>query len=321
MLGLNLDPITVATIQYIAPYVFGILAFLAVLFLWLSMSPSSRAPSERLKDYGNPAALPEKSENFDEPFVKRVVIPAFRSMLRFFSRFAPKQGLEESESLLRAAGSPMNLTGLDFTGLRLLIAAVAGVGYFILFGSSQDTSILLRNGLMLVALGYLMPIFVLRGKANGRRHDIARALPDALDMLTIGVEAGLSFEAALIRVCGQWDNALTVELRRSLADMQYGVSREDALVSMAERVDVPDLSAFVAVLVQSNQLGVSIADVLRSQSGQMRIKRRQRSEELARQASVKMVFPLVLFELPSLFVVILGPAIPPILEALQGMSG
>ncbi len=126
-------------------------------------------------------------------------------------------------------------------------------------------------------------------------------------MLTIGVEAGLAFESAMIRVGEKWDNVLTQEFRRAVAEMRVGMSREDALTRMAERCDVPELTTFVAVLVQSSQLGVSIAQVLHTQAADMRMKRRQRAEELARQAGIKMIIPLALFMLPALFVVILGP--------------
>ncbi len=139
-------------------------------------------------------------------------------------------------------------------------------------------------------------------------------------MLTIGVEAGLAFEAALLRVGEKWDNPLTRELMRALAEMRVGTPRDEALRRMAERCGVPDLNTFVAVLIQSSQLGMSIADVLHAQAAEMRLKRRQRVEELARQAGVKMVFPLVLFILPALFIVGVGPAIPRIARVLGGVA-
>jgi tight adherence protein C len=140
-------------------------------------------------------------------------------------------------------------------------------------------------------------------------------------MLTIGVEAGLAFESALLRVGEKWNNALTREFGRAVGEMRVGTSREAALQRMADRCGVPDLNTFVAVLVQSTQLGVSIAQVLHTQADQMRVKRRQRAEELARQAGIKITFPLVFFIFPALFVVILGPAVPRIMETLGAMSG
>jgi tight adherence protein C len=136
-------------------------------------------------------------------------------------------------------------------------------------------------------------------------------------MLTIGVEAGLSFESAMLRVAEQWQNALTRELRRAVLEMRVGASREQALRHIAERSDVDDVRTFVAMLTQSAQLGVSIADVLHGQAAQIRRKRKLRAEGLARQAAVKMTFPLVLLIFPALFVVILGPALPGIYAALS----
>jgi tight adherence protein C len=151
-------------------------------------------------------------------------------------------------------------------------------------------------------------------KVNRRKNAIQRALPDALDMMTIGVEAGLAFETAMVRVGDQWQNPLTAEMRRAVGEMRVGMSREEALRRMADRCGVEDLTTFVAVLVQSTSLGVSIAQVLHAQADQMRLKRRLRAEELARQAGTKMLFPLVFLIFPAIFVVILGPSIPLFME-------
>ncbi|MFW6136308.1 MAG: type II secretion system F family protein, partial [Chloroflexota bacterium] len=158
-------------------------------------------------------------------------------------------------------------------------------------------------------------------RVRSRQHEIARALPDALDMLSVGVEAGLAFESALLRVAEQWDNALTEEFRRAVREMRLGAGREEALRRMAERTGVEDLATFVAVLVQSTRLGVSIAQVLEAQAAQMRLKRRQRAEEQARKAGIKMIFPLVFLIFPAMFVVILGPSMPALLGFLGDFAG
>ena len=179
----------------------------------------------------------------------------------------------------------------------------------------------MRAAAVAAVVGFQLPWYWLRSKAKKRQKAILRALPDALDMLTIGVEAGLAFESALLRVGEQWDNALTLELRRVVREMRMGTGRNEALRRLVDRTGVEDLSTFVAVLIQSSQLGVSIAHVLHSQAAQMREVRRQRAEELARQASVKIVVVLVFFIFPSLFIVILGPAVPQIMETLTMMAG
>ena len=176
-----------------------------------------------------------------------------------------------------------------------------------------------RNGLIALFAGFMLPKFWLNQQIKKRRVEIQRALPDALDMLTIGVEAGLAFESALLRVGDQWNNALSQEFRRVVSEMRIGVSRNESLRRMADRVGVEDLSTFVAVLIQSNMLGVSISQVLKTQADQMRLKRRQYAEEMAHAATVKIVMVLVFFILPSLFIVILGPAIPRIMSTLSGV--
>ena len=146
-------------------------------------------------------------------------------------------------------------------------------------------------------------------------------LPDALDMLTISVEAGLAFESAMLKVGERWHNALTEEFRRAVIEMRLGTHRDVALQRVADRAGVQELGNFVAILIQSGQLGVSIAQVLHAQADQMRIRRRQRAEELAREAGVKMVFALVFLIFPALLIVLLGPGLPGLFSTLAGMGG
>ena len=155
----------------------------------------------------------------------------------------------------------------------------------------------------------------LGGKIKKRKHDVLRALPDALDLLTITVEAGLGFDGAISKVAEKWDNVLSREFGRVLSEIRMGKLRREALNDMAHRLDVPDLTNFVAAVVQADQLGVAMTRVLRVQSEQMRIKRRQRAEEKAQMAPVKMTIPLVMLIFPALLVVILGPAVPKIANA------
>jgi tight adherence protein C len=162
---------------------------------------------------------------------------------------------------------------------------------------------------------------MVKRRIGSRQHDILRALPDALDMLTICVDAGLAFDLAMLKIGEKWDNTVAREFNRVVAEIRMGLTREDALRRMVERTGVVDIGNFVAVLIQADQLGVSIADVLHVQSSQMRVRRHQRAEELANQAPVKMVFPLVFLILPALFIMILGPALPRMADALSAMGG
>jgi tight adherence protein C len=223
--------------------------------------------------------------------------------------------------MLLQAGQPAGLTALDLLGLRLLLILSLGGGYFLTLGRALPFTAALRNALIAGGIGFFAPLYWLRSRVRRRKHSITRALPDALDMLTIGVEAGLAFESALIKVGDQWDNALTREFRRAVAEMRVGTQRDVALQRVAQRAGVPDLGTFVAVLIQSSQLGVSIAQVLHTQAAQMRIRRRQRAEELARKAGIKMIFPLACLIFPAMLVVILGPSIPTFISFFSGPGG
>jgi tight adherence protein C len=158
-------------------------------------------------------------------------------------------------------------------------------------------------------LGYLLPAMYLRALTDRRREAIIKKLPDALDLMTICVNAGLTFNAAMQRVAEKWNDALAREFERVLVEMQLGKSRRQALRDMSERMNVTDVTTFVAAIVQAEQLGVGIAGVLRIQSEQMRTRRRQRAEEKAQRAPVQLVFPLVLLIFPSVLLVLLGPAL------------
>jgi len=299
---------------------FGGLVGLAVILGWFAFAPSrqEKEATERLDAYlDHPPDLVE-NELMGRSFFQRAVLPLMRKVLRGLGRLAPKRNVEQTREMLIQAGEPMGLGILDFFGLRLLCVALFGALYFVSLGRTQDLFMALRNAVIIGALGFFLPTFWLRSKVKSRQHEIERALPDALDMLTIGVEAGLGFEAAMLRIGDKWENALTFEFRRAVSEMRVGTARDEALTRMTERCGVENLRAFVAILVQSSRLGVSIAEVLHGQAAQMRIKRRQRAEGLARQAGIKMVFPLVLLIFPALFVVILGPALPDLLGFFAG---
>jgi tight adherence protein C len=161
-----------------------------------------------------------------------------------------------------------------------------------------------------VAFGWFGPELLLRSKTQSRQKHIQRALPDALDLLVISVEAGLGFDAAIQRLVEKKNDALAVEFARVLAEMRVGRSRRDALKDMVLRTQVPDLNNFVGAILQAEQLGVSVTKVLSVQAEQMRVTRRQRAEEKAAQLQLKLIFPLAIFIFPALCVVIMGPIWP-----------
>lgn len=195
-------------------------------------------------------------------------------------------------------------------------AAVIGV----LFFSANPSGGLLVLCLAFVALGYFLPDLLIRNRAQKRRGEIRLELPNALDQMLISVEAGLGFEAAMSRVSEFNRGPLPDELVRTLQDIQVGRSRKDAYLALSQRIDVPDVRTFVRAVVQADAYGIPIANVLRNQAKDMRIKRKQRAEEHAMKMPVKMLFPLIFFILPTLFIVLLGPTVLNIMETFSSMN-
>jgi tight adherence protein C len=303
------------------PIITATLVVGAVMFFWLALAPAkpNKAVATRLQGFV------DRSEIFDagdmqQSLSHRAFKPMLHKLLSFLGGLLPQKDLAAISEKLTRAGDPGGLTVLDFVGLRLILAAAAACAAFLLLSRNEPFLIQARNSLIALFLGFMLPKFWLSQKIKQRKVEIQRALPDALDMLTIGVEAGLAFESAMLRVGDQWDNALSQEFRRVVSEMRIGVSRNESLRRMADRVGVEDLSTFVAVLIQSNQLGVSIGQVLHTQADQMRLKRRQYAEQMAHAATVKIVMVLVFFILPSLFIVVLGPAVPRIVSVMSGIT-
>lgn len=304
------------------PGAVAVLAAVAVIMAWIAFAPPAprRDVQERLDDYLERGDI-VMDDDMSRSLVRRALWPALRGLLGALGRLLPNRGLERVRRQLQQAGNPYGLSPLDFYGARVLLLILLVGGALALSFRGQGLMGSLQMVVLAAFLGYILPLYWLRTRVRGRRHAILRALPDALDMLTIGVEAGLAFESAMVRVGEKWDNALSREFRRAVAEMRVGATREAALTRMAERCDTPDLTTFVAVLVQSSQLGVSIAQVLHGQAQAMRQRRRQRAEELARQAGIKMLIPLVFFIFPALMVAILGPTVPALMELFAGLTG
>ncbi len=286
----------------------------------LAPASSGKAMNTRLQGFVG-RADPLDADEMGQSLKTRAVAPVIHRVLSFLGGLMPKKNMEELSAKLTQAGDPGGLTVLDFVGLRLILAGAAAAGAFFYFAHDNSFMVVLRNAMIAMLLGFMLPKFWLSNLIKKRKKEIARALPDALDMLTIGVEAGLAFESALLRVGDQWNNALSQEFRRVVSEMRVGVPRNESLRRLAERTQVEELSTFVAVLIQSNMLGVSISQVLHTQADQMRLKRRQHAEEQAHAATVKIVVVLVFFVLPSLFIVVLGPAAPRIADALSMAGG
>jgi tight adherence protein C len=218
--------------------------------------------------------------------------------------------MEATRHKLEMAGNPNNWSPSQFVGVRGLAALLLGGLTFVLTMLSTVGPLQrILFVLVMLLLGFMLPNIWLGRRITRRKNEIVKTLPDAIDLLTISVEAGLPFDGAMQRVADKWDNEISRAFGRVLTEIRVGKSRRDALRDMSDRTDVADVTSFVAALVQADQLGISIAKVLRIQSEQMRIKRRQRAEEKAHQAPVKMLLPMTFLIFPSIWIVILGPAI------------
>jgi tight adherence protein C len=296
---------------------FGVLVMFGALMVVLGLRQSRQpdAIGDRLSQFTERTMTLEELE-LQQPFSQRVLVPLTRAILARLGQYGPKQSAERLRRSLQQAGNPGNLTPAQFSGIRMGLA----IALLVVFGIvtfSQGMAV--PQAMMFTAvgagLGYLLPGIWLGQQIKKRKKSIVKALPDALDLLCICVEAGLSFDQAMQRLTEKWDDALSQEFKKVLSDTRLGRARRDALKDMVERCGVDDIQTFIGAVIQAEQLGVSIGRILRIQSDQMRVRRRQRAEEEAQKAPIKMLFPMVFLIFPSLFVVILGPAVPRLIGA------
>jgi len=244
-----------------------------------------------------------------QPFFDRIVRPTIQRLARAGRR---QEGgmIARIDAKLERAGYPGGLRGADWVGVKLLSLIAFTILFFVLALLMTGTPVLgLFFAVAGAAVGYIAPEFWLGRKMRARSYAMILQLPDALDLLTISVEAGLGFDAALAKVVEKMEGPLIDEYRQALAEVRMGRSRREALRDVANRADAQPVSNFIGAIIQAEQLGVPIAKVLQIQSNQLRIERRQRAEEAAAKAPVKMLFPMVGCIFPTIFIVILGPAI------------
>lgn len=252
--------------------------------------------------------------DLERPFSERVIAPLGGQLVGLGRRLVRAGTAERIQHRLDIAGNPAAWTAERIIGLKVLGGGVLGVLSLLYCSGSAPLKMIAIVALM-TAFGYLLPDVLLYNAGQKREAQMQRALPDALDLLTISVEAGLAFDAAVMKVARNTAGPLAQEFSRLLQEMQIGVGRADAMRAMAERSTIKDLKSFCHAMIQADELGIPIGRVLRVQSGEMRLKRRQRAEEKAQQVPVKIMIPLVLFIMPCLLIVIGGPA------AIQVMHG
>jgi tight adherence protein C len=236
------------------------------------------------------------------------------NLAKTFSRLSPSKTKADIELKLEMAGKPNNWGATEFFGIRIFVAIVLGVLIFLVVVMSKGFTTAIFSGGLAAAIGFFLPILWLRSKITNRQVEIVKSLPDALDLLTITVEAGMGFDGALQKVAEKWDNELSKGFSKVVQEMRLGIPRREALRNMDTTMGVSDVTTFVAAIIQAETLGVRIAKILRNQSEQMRTKRRQRAEEQANKAPIKMLFPMVFLIFPALFIILLGPAVLIIME-------
>ncbi|MGH7762060.1 MAG: type II secretion system F family protein [Candidatus Dormibacteraceae bacterium] len=290
---------------------FGVL----MIFIGLARTPSRNTAEmvqQRLTAYGGggTAAKPLTLEEVElqRPFNERFLRPSIERLGSLLSRSTPQKSRQNLMNRLDLAGRPGNLTPEDFAAVRIVAAAVmaaVGLGVGLLLANVVYLVISLVVGAI---LGFYLPVVWLKQKVDARRNDIQRGLPDAMDLLVIAVDAGLGFDAALARVTDKYKNALSDEFAKVLREVSLGRPRLEAMDEMGRSSGVEDLHNFIQAIIQSEQFGTGIGKILRIQADEMRRKRRQRAQEKAAQATLKMMLPMVGCIFPTLWIVLLGPA-------------
>jgi tight adherence protein C len=260
----------------------------------------------------------------EQPFTERIVIPIIRKIGEISTRFTPQKLLEETTLKLELAGNPGRIDASTFLATRFVGAGIFG-GLLLLISFLPNVNWPFGRVVLIVLifaiLGFFFPQLWLQSRINSRQHEVRKAMPDALDLLTICVEAGLGFDAAMSKVSEKWENELSIMFGRCIREVQLGKTQREALRDMADRIGLPELTSFVAAVIQSQMLGVSLAKVLRIQSDQMRMKRRQRAEEEAHKAPVKMIIPMALLTFPSIMIILMAPAAFQIADAFGAFIG
>ena len=283
-----------------------------MIFIGLARTPSSNTAltvQQRLSVYGGEKPMSVEEIELQRPFSERVMRPAIERLGSLLSRSTPQKARQDLLNRLELAGRPGNLTPEDFAAVRLVAAAIFGA-LGVLIGLLLSNPLYLVIALVAgVILGYYVPVLWLKQKVDARKAEIQKNLPDALDLLVICVDAGLGFDAALARVTDKYKNALSELLAKALREVSLGRPRLEALDEMGRSSGVEDLHNFIQAVIQSEQFGTGIGKILRIQADEMRRRRRQRAQERGAQATLKMMLPMVGCIFPTLWIVLLGPAV------------
>jgi tight adherence protein C len=252
------------------------------------------------------------------PFTERVIYPLARKLGEITLRFTPQNWISRINRRLELAGRSSKVDATVFLTLQFIFGLLIGGFTFTilkLLGNNIPTGRIFLFTLVMTLLGFYLPHFQLSSSITNRQKQVRKDMPDALDLLTICVEAGLGFDAAMARVAEKWNSPLSMAFARVIQEVQLGKLRREALHDMQENIGISELTSFVAAIIQSEQLGVSMSKVLRVQADQMRVRRRQLAEEEAHKASIKMLIPMAFLMFPSLLIILLAPAVLQIIKS------
>ncbi|GIN05659.1 type II secretion system protein [Planomonospora venezuelensis] len=256
------------------------------------------------------SAPKELAIEIDVPFTDRVIAPFSERLVGIGRTMVRADTADKIRHRLDVAGNPPAWDVNRVIGTKVLgLAVIGAMGFIVLLSRDSSPVQLLVGTAVFCAIGFMVPNVLLKNAGDKREELMRNALPDAIDLLTISVEAGLGFDAAVSRVSKNTDGPLSQEFARLLQEMQLGMGRAEAMRAMGERTTLAELRSFCLAMVQADSLGIPIARVLRIQSSELRVKRRQRAEEKAQKVPVKILFPLIFFILPCLFIVIMGPVV------------
>lgn len=278
--------------------------------------PEDTGVRDRLQKVTGSWAVDSRKAELERPLWDRIVRPLLLSVAFLAKKMLPSALHESLEPQIVKAGNPGNLTANEFIGIKALLALGLPL---LLYGSGFRAQGGIRLFLLLFTFfvaGWKAPDYYLKSRIEEQRKAMDKALPDVLDLLTVSVEAGLGFDGAMAKVAEKDFGPIGAEFRRVLQEIRVGNSRRDSLREMANRCASEDIGNFVNAIIHAEQMGIGIGKTLRGLSEQMRRKRRQQAEEQAMKAPVKMLIPLVLFIFPTIFLVLLGPAVIQLMEGL-----
>jgi tight adherence protein C len=304
-------------------FIGAVMIFVALFLVFAAIGGSereSRGVSRSLEVLEAMTNAPEELKaELDRPFGERVLDPLYERAQKLGRRITGADQAERIRQRLDRAGNPPGWT-VDRVASGKVLGVVAGLAFAVLFTLAMDFS--LPIAIVVIAggtvLGFQAPNIYLYNAANKRDEIMQKSLADAIDLLTISVEAGLGFDAAVQQVARNTEGPLAAEFGRMLQEMQIGRGRSDALRALGDRATLPDIRSFVSAMVQADSFGIPIGQVLRVQSSEIRVKRRQAAEEKAAQVPVKIMIPVILFILPCLLIVVMGPAVISVIENFKG---